>query len=272
MKITDKPETKATNVLRISFAKITPARFGGWLISVFPMLALMAPAQAQQFMGDNQWTAPHGVSTQAVTVGEEYSQYIFVLAFKEDWEINAQFTHYYDDPRDSTESHTSSSFYVKHRISENDAGTTGYSVFIGTGLNPDYLDQGEVTQAFESYFSTLTATYGWNNDRVLLDVIPGFTVNLDQGDMDETAWGFTYASRLAIYDVIPQSAIVTEVFGTTGEAYAPPSYRAGVRWEGKKWIVAGTYSDAFDGSVGAGFEIGIIYFTDPRFCFGGCKR
>ena len=147
-------------MLKISFAKITPARFGGWLISVFAMLALMAPAQAQQFMGDNQWTAPHGVSTQAVTVGEEYSQYIVVLAFKEDWEINAQFTHYYDDPRDSTESHTSASFYVKHRISENDAGTTGYSVFIGTGLNPDYLDQGVVTQAFESYFST-TDRYLW---------------------------------------------------------------------------------------------------------------
>jgi hypothetical protein len=272
MKIKQKPETRATNVLKISFPNITPARLGRWLISVFPMLALMAPAQAQQFMGDNQWTAPHGVSTQVITVGEEYSQYYFVLAAMEGLELNAQFIHYYDDPRDSTESHTSSLFYAKYRISENDAKTTGYSVFIGTGLNPDYLDQGVVTQAFDSYFSTLTATYGWNNDRVLLDLMPGFTANLDQGDTGETAWGFTYGARLAIYDVIPQSAIVTEVFGTTGEAYAAPSYRAGVRWEGKKWIWAGTYSDAFDGSGGAGFEIGFIYFTDPRFCFGGCKR
>ena len=272
MKITDKPETKATNVFKISFAKITPSRFGGWLIRVFPILALMAPAQAQQFMGDNQWTAPHGVSTQAASVGEEFSQYYFVLAFIEDWEFNAQITHYYDDPRDSTESHTSANLFFKHRISESDAGTTGYSVMFGTGLSPDYLDQGEVTNAFNSDWAAMTGTYGWNNDRVLLDVIPGFTVNLDQGDTDETAWGFTYASRLAIYDVIPQSAIVSEVFGTAGEAYAPPSYRAGVRWEGKKWVVAGTYSDAFDGSGGAGFEIGIIYFTDARFCFGGCKR
>ena len=262
----------ATNMLTIAFAKITPARFGGWLISVFAMLALVAPAQAQQFMGDNQWTAPRGVSTQVLTVGEEYAQYYFVLAAIEGLELNAQFTHYYDDPRGSTDSHTSVSLYAKYRISQNDAETTGYSVFIGTGLYPEYLDQGEVTQAFDSYFSTLTATYGWNNDRVLLDVMPGFTVNLKQGDTDETAWGFTYTSRLAIYDVIPQSAIVSEVFGTAGEAYAPPSYRAGVRWEGKKWIVAGTYSDAFDGSGGAGFEIGFIYFTDPLFCFGGCKR
>ena len=272
MKITDKPETKATNVLKNSFEKITPSRFGGWLIGAFLMLALMAPAQAQQFAGDNQWTAPHGVSTQVLTVGEEFSQYYFVLAAIENLELNAQFIHYYDDPRDRTESHTSSLFYAKYRFSENDAGTAGYSVFIGTGQNPDYLDQGVVTQAFDSYFSTLTATYAWNNDRFRLDVMPGFTANLDQGDTGETAWGFTYGSRLAIYDVIPQSAIVAEVFGTTGEAYAPPSYRAGVRWEGKKWVVAGTYSDAFDGSGGAGFEIGIIYFTEPRFCFGGCKR
>ena len=272
MTITFNPETKATNVHKIFYANITPARFGGWLIGAFAMLVLVAPAQAQQFMGDNQWTAPHGVSTQAGSVGEEYSQYIFVLAFKEDWEFNAQFTHYYDDPRDSTESHTATSIYVKHRISESDAGTTGYSVFVGTGLNPDYVEQGEVTQAFDSYFSNLTATYGWKNDRVLLDVMPGVTVNLDQGDTGETAWGFTYTARLAIYDVIPQSAIVTEVFGVAGEAYAPLSYRAGVRWEGKKWVWAATYSDAFDGSGGAGFEIGFIYFTEPRFCFGGCKR
>ena len=198
MKITDKPETRTTNVLKISFPSITPARFGGWLISVFPMLALVAPAQAQQFMGDNQWTAPHGVSTQVITVGEEYSQYYFVLAAMDGLELNAQFIHYYDDPRDSTESHTSTMLYAKYRISENDAKTTGYSVFIGTGINPDYLEQGEVTQAFDSYFSTLTATYGWNNDRVLLDVMPGFTVNLDQGETGENAWGFTYTSRLEI--------------------------------------------------------------------------
>ena len=122
-----------------------------------------------------------------------------------------------------------------------------------------------VTQAFDSYFSTLTATYAWNDDRFRLDVLPGFTANLDQGDTGETAWGFTYTSRLAIYDVIPQSAIVAEVFGTAGEAYAPPSYRAGVRWEGKKWVVAGTYSDAFDGSGGAGLKS--VSFTLPSRAF-----
>lgn len=26
-----------------------------------------------------------------------------------------------------------------------------------------------------------------------------------------------------------------------------------------------------NGSGGAGFDIGLMYFTDPRFCFGGFK-
>jgi len=61
---------------------------------------------------------------------------------------------------------------------------------------------------------------------------------------------------------------VAEVFGTAGEAKSDPRYRFGVRWESKKLVIAATYSDAFDGSGGAGFEIGFIYFTEPRFCFG----
>jgi hypothetical protein len=74
-----------------------------------------------------------------------------------------------------------------------------------------------------------------------------------------------------VYDVIPQTAIVGEVFGTTGEAYSKPSYRFGLRWESPKLVVAGTFSAAFDGSDGAGFELGIMYFTEPRYCLRGCR-
>ena len=130
-----------------------------------------------------------------------------------------------------------------------------------------------MTDAFESWWVTLTATYAFLDDRVLLDVLPGAVVDTDDGPTDDTAWGFTYTSRVAIYDVIPQSAIVGEIFGTTGEAYAEPAWRFGVRWESPKWIAALTYSDAFDGSGrgGAGIEFGIMYYTDARFCFGGCR-
>ena len=116
-------------------------------------------------------------------------------------------------------------------------------------------------QAFESWFAMATASYDFFDSQLLLDILPGVVVNLDQGPEGDSAWGFTYSSRVALYGFIPSSAIVAEVFGTAGEAESKPGYRAGVRWESSKWVVAATYADAFNGNGGAGFELGFIYFT-----------
>lgn len=244
-----------------------------WALGFGLCLAVFAnSAQAQQFYGDNQWVAPHGVGTFVATVGEEYSQLYAIASLVPEWEFNAQFTHFYDDPEDRSDSYTATGFYVKRRLQENDAQTAGYAFLAGTGFFPEHVAQGERFSALDSWWAMGVATYNFADDRVLWDILPGVTYNTDQGEEGDNAWGFSYGSRLAIYDIVPQSAVVAEVWGTAGEAYAKPSYRFGVRWEGKKWIVAATYSDAFDGSGGAGFELGIMYFTDPRFCFGGCKR
>lgn len=229
-------------------------------------------AHSQQFAGDNQWVAPYGVSTLVATVGEEYSQVYAISSLVPEWEFNAQITRYNDDYVNDEEGYTAASLYVKRRLSENEAGTAGYAFLAGTGQFPEHLEQGEVSNALESWWVMGVATYGFADDRILLDILPGVTLNTEHGEEDETAWGFTYSSRVAIYDVIPQSALVAEVFGTAGEAYADPAYRFGVRWEGKKWIVAATYSNAFNGNGGAGFELGLMYFTEPRLCWGGCKR
>ena len=234
-------------------------------------LAHSEMAHAQQFAGDNQWVAPAGVSTLVGSVGEDYSSAILVGALIPEWEFNAMATYYYDDPRNASEDYVASTFWAKHRLFETDDGTEGYSVQFGTGLLPHHVEEGSVTDAFKTYFVHGTATYAFADNKVLLDFVPGVIVNLDQDDNDETAWGFTYVSRLAVYDIIPQSAIVGEVFGTAGEAFAEPSYRFGVRWESENLVIAATYSDAFDGSGGAGFELGIIFFTQPRFCIRGCR-
>ena len=239
---------------------------GGLLLSV----ALPTVAEAQQFAGDNQWTAPHGVGTFVATAGEQYAQLFAVAALFPDWEFNAQWNFYYDDPRSGTESYTSFNLYAKHRLSQNEAENGGYAVFFGTGLYPEHLDQGAVATAFQSWWLSASATYPFFDDRLLVDFLPGVSVNFDEDQTGETAWGFTYTSRAALYGVIPQSALVAEVFGTAGEAYARPAYRAGVRWESPRWVVAGTYSAPFDGSTGIGFELGVLVFTDPVFCFGGC--
>lgn len=235
------------------------------------LLALLPPAFAQQFAGDNQWGAPHGVATLVGTVGEDYSQFYAIAALVPEWEFNFQLTRYRDAPRDRSGAYTATNFYVKRRLSENEAGTAGYAVLAGTGLFPKHTERGQVANAFESWWATGVATFNFVDDHVLLDILPGVVANLDQEPDGDTAWGFTYTSRVAIYGIIPQSAIVAEVFGAAGEADAETAYRAGVRWESKRWIVAATYSEAFDGSAGAGFELGVMYFTDPRFCFGGCR-
>jgi hypothetical protein len=64
---------------------------------------------------------------------------------------------------------------------------------------------------------------------------------------------------------------VGEVYGTAGEAYSEPGYRVGIRWESPRWVISATYANAFDGSGGAGFELGIMYFTDPRFVSAAAK-
>jgi hypothetical protein len=212
------------------------------------------------------------VATLVGTAGEQYSQFYGVAALIPDWEFNVQLNYYYEDPRDKSESYTATNLFVKHRLVENDAQTAGYAFIAGTGLFPEHVAQDEVATAFQSWFVNGVATYAFADNRILLDLLPGVMVNTDSGDSGETAWGFTYAGRAAVYGVIPRSAIVAEVFGTAGEAYAKPNYRVGVRWESPKWIVAGSYSAAFDGSRGAGFELGIMYFTDPIFCFGGCRN
>jgi hypothetical protein len=96
---------------------------------------------------------------------------------------------------------------------------------------------------------------------VTWDLLPGVTVDLDRDQRNEAAWGMTWCSRVAVYKLIPQSAVVGEVFGTAGQAYAEPSYRVGVRWESPRVVVAATYGNSFSGSGSPRFEIGALFFT-----------
>jgi hypothetical protein len=68
---------------------------------------------------------------------------------------------------------------------------------------------------------------------------------------------------LTYIKVIPQSAIVGEVFGAEGKGTSKPQFRVGVRWESEHVIIAATFGAAFDGSQGAGFEIGCMLLSPP---------
>jgi hypothetical protein len=238
------------------------------------LLLTALPGSAQQFTGDNQWVAPHGVGTFVLTLGQEYSNFIAVAALLPDTEFNLGVTRFVDDPADTTDAHYSGMFYVKRRLKENEAGNAGWAVSAGTGIDPSHLEAGTVTDTFQSWFASSVFTLAFRDGDVTWDLIPGVTVNLDKDQKGESAWGMTWCSRAAVYKVIPQSALVGEVFGTTGEAYAEPSYRVGLRWESPRVVIAATYGDSFSGSGSPRFEIGAIVLTKQLkfLCLGKCRE
>lgn len=232
----------------------------------FAVLKLgVSEMHAQQFVGDNQWVAPKGVATLIATAGQKYMMLDATVALIQEWEFNLQGTYYYKNPRKQSEAYIAPTFYVKHRFWQNASETSGYALSVGTGVVPQHLDQGEVASSFRSWWATGVATFAFKQNQITWDLLPGAIANLDHKQSGSAAWGFSYASRVAVYKIIPQSAIVAEVFGTAGKAFSPTSYRAGVRWESPNWVIAGTYSNAFDGSNFAGYEIGVMFFTDPLF-------
>ena len=244
-----------------------------YLSGVLLLLLFLRPddAVAQQFVSDNQWVAPPGVATLIPVVGEEFAFIQLVGALVPEWEFNVALTRYYDSPEDESGAYNTGSIYAKHRLSENDDENGGTSIVFGTGYIPSHREVGEVVDAFDSYWGNLTYTMAFREGQVTWDLLPGVIVNVDEGESGETTQGVTYASRVAVYGIIPQSAIVAEVYGTVGEARLDPSYRAGIRWESEKLIISATFNDGLGNSAkGNGVEIGFMYFTDPRFCLRGC--
>ena len=101
--------------------------------------------------------------------------------------------------------------------------------------------------------------------------MPGASVTRNYGKEKTTAWAFTYSSRVAWAFKNPKWNIVGEVFGTGGEVVAIPEYKVGLRYEPSQYgVFALTYGHEFAGSLGAGFEFGVMLYTPPFACLGGC--
>ena len=44
--------------------------------------------------------------------------------------------------------------------------------------------------------------------------MPGALYDWSSNNTEGPAWGFSYATRMAVYKIIPETAIVAEVYGT----------------------------------------------------------
>lgn len=191
---------------------------------------------------------------------------------------NWEFTHalyiYNKDQDFNTDDGHSTSLYAKYMFYENETKTGGASVKFGTGMFPGTIKgEDKRNDAFNTYWTNFPITVPFFENTLSWDIMPGASVTKHYDTDDETnAWGFTYSTRLAWYPWNPVGAIVGEVFGTEGEVYAKPEYKIGFRWEPNQYITwALTYGQEFDGTEGAGFELGIMIFTPPFACIGPCK-
>ena len=241
------------------------------VLALLPLAAATPPAFGQQFNSDNYWTAPHGTQTSVGTVGENYSLLLVTGALFPRWEFNIGATLYKADPQANTPRYFSTTAYVKYMAYENEARNGGWGIMAGTGVNPGHVEAGALTNDLKSYWATVPVTIPFLDGGVSWDLMPGVSLNKEYGAVQDTTVGYTYSTRLAIYGVVPQSALVGEVFGSEGDAYVPAQYKVGVRWESKTIVAALTYGDTFGHEGrGGGLELGVLIFS-PRFlCFGGC--
>ena len=236
------------------------------VVVVVLLAGVTAPAYGQQFNSDNWWVLPAGTGMGIQTFGQRYSTTYLGFGFTKGWEVDFAPTTYREDPVAGTASHYSTTGYVKALFWENEKQTAGVSGMFGVGQSPGYYQAGTRIDKSNSYWASFPLTVPFIDNAVSWDIMPGIVYNNDYGVNKTTSTGYTYSTRVNIYKIIPQSAIVGEVFGATGEARAEAQYKAGVRWESKYVVAALTYGDTVNRRhKGAGWEIGIMVFTIPYF-------
>jgi hypothetical protein len=229
------------------------------------LLSGAAPAtvHAQQFVTDNYVAMPHGTVTTCLTVGQRETAIIPSFALFPNWEFFIGTTLIHEDEKRFADDHFQANLYVKWQFFENKAGNGGVAMQAGTGSNPGYLSKQQRLDSFRNYHYRLMATVPFWNGKVSWDLNPGvlYIDDVDNPDVD-SEWQFTYATRLAVYDFVPSSAIVGEFYGSVGGSDEDPEYKVGVRWEPKPWInVALTYGGTAGDGRPPGLEIGMLLYT-----------
>jgi hypothetical protein len=235
------------------------------LVVFIVMLFSAQSIYAQQFSSDSYLTMPHGTGTFVLTTGERNASMYSTFTLLPRFELNFSSSLFWDDESANSSQFFSLNVFGKYMFWVNEAKTGGAAVFLGIGKSPGFYTQDGYSALHKNYWTALPVTIPFFNNTISWDIMPGALVDLDYGNNKETAWGFTYNTRIAVYKVIPQTAIVAELYGTEGQAYSKPEYKVGLRWEPNSFIVpAISYGACFDGSPGAGFEIGIMIFS-PQF-------
>lgn len=232
------------------------------ILAVFPILS----ASGQQFNSDNYLTMPHGTETVVLTTGSRNAGFATSFALLPNFEFFAQGFLFWEDESFQKPQHFNLLLYAKYQFWENAAKNGGGGVFLGLGKTPGYWQQTELIQTHRNIWTAVPITLPLFNNTISWDIMPGLTYDWSNAEGRGDAWGFTYSTRVAIYKVIPKTAIVGEIFGTEGDLYSQPEYKVGLRFEASETVVpAISYGGNINGDRGGGrLEIGVMIFS-PRF-------
>ncbi|MFD1315130.1 hypothetical protein [Namhaeicola litoreus] len=221
--------------------------------------------KGQQFNTDNYLTMPHGTSTITLTAGQRNSGVIASFSLIPNFEFFAQATMFYENTSLEIPSHFTTTVYAKYMFWVNEEKNGGGGVFLGIGKTPGYWANTEFIELHKNIWSAASFTFPLFDNAVSWDLMPGMVYDWSSEPESPGGWGFTYSTRVAVYGIIPQSALVGEVLGTEGDLFSPMEYRIGIRWEPNKFVIpAITYGNTFSGSgQGARLEVGVMIFSPP---------
>ena len=234
------------------------------------MALTITSARGQQFNSDSWLSKPWGTVTLIPTVGQRSTMIMNTYSLFPKWEFTMAAYLYNNDNNTATNDGYSASLYVKYMFYENKAQTGGAAIKAGTGTFPGTLNaELRVEDAFKTYWANAPVTIPFFKNTLSWDLMPGVNYTNNYGEESVSGWAFTYSTRLAWYPIGPAASLVGEVFGSTGKTGAIPEYKIGLRWEPSPYSVfALTYGHEFAGSLGAGFEFGVMLFSPPFACFG----
>lgn len=235
------------------------------------MLLYAGVASAQQFNSDNYLSKPAGMATLIATLGQRNDILMLTFALFPGWEFTTATYIVNKDDDPATDDGYSTTLYAKWMLYENAAKTGGLAVKVGTGLDPGYLTEVGIRDAFRSYWMNVPVTFAFFDNKVSWDLMPGVSFTRDYGTDEKPAWAATYSTRVAWYPRGPKLALVGEIFGAEGQLHSIPEYKSGLRWEPNQYqTYAVTYGQEVRGDLGARFEVGMMLFTPPFFCITGC--
>jgi hypothetical protein len=226
-------------------------------------IAFSKSVLAQQFNTDNYLTMPHGTISTTLTAGQRNSGVIASFALIPKFEFFAQATLFYEDTSLEIPSHFTTTVYAKYMFWVNDENNGGGGVFLGIGRAPGYWAETQFIELHRNIWTAASVTFPFFDNAVSWDLMPGLIYDWSSEAESPGGWGFTYSTRVAVYGIIPQSAVVGEVFGTEGDLFSPMEYKIGIRWEPNRFIIpAITYGNTFSGSgQGARLEVGVTIFS-----------